>query len=223
MLNFNFIDIHTHRQEPINDTIQIINLFPNEVEEIDNHPKLFYSLGIHPWNINKNYVEEDIKIIKEFSENKKVLAIGEIGLDRISNIQLDIQTEIFIRQLTIAEICEKPVIIHCVKAFSELISIKKTTKSKIPWIIHGFNQNEQILNELIKNSIYISLGHHLTIDNSNAQNAINKIPKELLFFETDENEEAIWKLYNIAAEKLEIELAELQNQIKSNFKNLFKF
>ena len=49
----------------------------------------------------------------------------------------------------------KPVVIHCVKAYNELILLKKKLKPKVPWVVHGFNQNEQILNALLKNDFFI--------------------------------------------------------------------
>lgn len=59
------------------------------------------------------------------------------------------QEEILDVQVGLAEELRKPLIIHCVKAYSELIAVKKRTGSSVPWIIHGYNNNEQILQAVV--------------------------------------------------------------------------
>jgi Tat protein secretion system quality control protein TatD with DNase activity len=87
-----------------------------------------------------------------------VVAIGECGLDRNIDLPLDIQTSIFKRHIELAETLQKPLVIHCVRAFSELIALKKNTKSTVPWIIHGFHKKEEVFQQLLKHDFYFSFG-----------------------------------------------------------------
>lgn len=218
---FEYINVHTHQYLKEPKILQIVNLFPNQLNEIAKKENLFYSIGIHPWYINENSFKKDLQIIEKNSKNEKILALGEIGLDLKTKISLGIQKEIFLKQHTVAEKVKKPVILHCVKAFNELFKLKKEIKPSIPWIIHGYNSNSQIANELIKNEIYISLGYNVLVDNSNAQKVLSKIPDDLLFIETDEHEIRIEEIYRKICEVKGIEIYELRNIIERNFTNVF--
>ncbi len=72
------------------------------------------------------------------------------------------QEEILEVQVRLAEELCKPLIIHCVKAYSELIAVRKRTKSSVAWIVHGYNNNERILRQLLDHGFYISVGAALS-------------------------------------------------------------
>ena len=83
---------------------------------------------MHPWHLDKDSASENLDLIKTIASIDKVLAIGEIGLDRAVSTPLNIQEQFFTKQIAIAESVNKPIIIHCVRCFAELISIKKKKK-----------------------------------------------------------------------------------------------
>ena len=96
----------------------------------------------HPWYIDENRLENDMKTIEEKLQLSECLALGECGLDKRIEIPLNIQIEVFEKQIALAEKYQKPLVLHLVAAFDELIEIKKRLKINVPIIIHGFSKNE---------------------------------------------------------------------------------
>jgi TatD DNase family protein len=178
------------------------------------------SAGIHPWHIERTKLVQQFFLLEDLCKKENVEAVGEIGLDKSIEIDLDLQTRVFEQQIEIADYHQKPIIIHCVRAFYELIAVKKKTKSKVPFIVHGFNKNELVLEELLKNGFYISLGAALLQANSNASQIISLIPNDKLFLETDVKDIPIQTIYLAAAELLGLEIADLKTIIYNNYKNI---
>jgi len=209
--------VHTHHSQP-DDVIAILNVDP---EAYKNESARFVSIGIHPWYIQEYDVTDIIEKIKIAAGSENVKAIGESGLDRLAETPMKVQETVFIKQIEIAEACNKPLIIHCVKAFDELIRIKKEQQVKTPMIIHGYNNNEQIAEQLIKNGFYLSFGKALLNENSNAQMVIKKLSWEQLFLETDNSDLSINDIYEKAAALKNISVEELKEKMMLNFKNTF--
>ena len=89
-----------------------------------------------------------------------VWAIGECGLDKYSQVDFDIQKQYFIKQIKLSELTHKPLIIHCVKAYNELLNLKKIYKPTQPWLIHGFRKNKNVAEQLIKAGCFLSFGQY---------------------------------------------------------------
>ena len=87
-----------------------------------------------------------------------VVAIGEAGLDTLAESPMDLQKEVFLAQANLAEETHKPLIIHCVKAWADLIACKKAVKPEMPWIIHGFRGNGELASQLVRLGFYLSFG-----------------------------------------------------------------
>ena len=150
-----------------------------------------------------------------------MLAIGECGLDRSITINFALQELCFRKQVEIAEKYSNPLIIHCVRAFPELLKLKKESRSTIPWIIHGFQGNEQATLQLIKHDFYFSVGE-LLLFNHPKREILSIIPPDRLFLETDNREISISKIYSLAAQLLNIDENTLCGIISGNFKNVFR-
>ena len=148
------------------------------------------------------------------------LALGECGLDKRIDIPMDIQIRVFEQQLLLAEKYKKPVVIHCVAAFQEVIEIKKRLQLTIPMLIHGFSKNEMILKELIKNDFYISFGKYL-IRNPDLETVFQSVPNDRFFLETDTIEETIQEVYALAAPYKKCNVKALEKIIISNFETVF--
>lgn len=177
----------------------------------------YFSVGIHPWDAN---LHVSLIELEKLIQHENCLAIGECGLDKVIDIDLELQKKVFISQLDLAVKFQKPVIIHCVKAFDELIEICKSYHSKIFLIIHGFNKSLQLAKQLIDKGFYISLNYSLfkkeDYDYSN-------LPIDKLFFETDNNNSVlIEEVYQKAADCFQIQEDDLKEKIYSNFTTLFK-
>ena len=214
-----YIDIHAHNNYQEENTALLLNVFPQDVQVLNK--KGFYSVGLHPWYVNKNTISKDISIVKTASENPHVIAIGEIGLDKKTDISYYDQLQAFEQQLAIAEDLKKPVIIHCVKAYDDILSIRKKSNRSIPWIFHWFNSSEQIAGEILKYNGYLSFGIMLFKENSKAFKVFQQMPLNKVFLETDDLDISILQAYEKAAKRRNIPLEDLTDQILSNFKTCF--
>lgn len=212
----NYFNLHTHKATTQTDVLGLVNQYPNNF----NQTIPFYSIGIHPWYIEENRVEADLEIIISQMQNKNCLAIGECGLDKRIEIDFDLQISVFEKQLLLAEKFQKPVIVHCVAAFQEVIEIKKRLKTTVPLIIHGFSKNQQIAKSLIDSGFYLSFGKYL-LQNPALKTVFKTIPNGRFFLETDTTDNSIESVYALAAIYRNIEITELQNTINTNFKMVF--
>jgi TatD DNase family protein len=211
-----FFNLHTHKSTNQRDVLELVNQYPQEFDATIP----FYSIGIHPWYIDKNQLEKDLEIIESKLQEKNCLALGECGLDKRIEIPLDVQQSVFEKQLILAEKHQKPVVIHCVAAFQEVIEIKKRLNISVPMIIHGFSKNEQVAKQLVDNGFYISFGKYL-LRNPELESVFKSIPNNRFLLETDTIEEGILEVYTLAAKYKELELNELQEILTKNYNEIF--
>lgn len=213
----NFFNLHTHQSLIQADVLELVNQYPQEFDaSIPN-----YSIGIHPWHIVEDRIDEDLSIIESKLKDEKCLAIGECGLDKRIEYPIALQQMVFEKQLALAEKYRKPVVIHCVAAFQEVIATKKKMAISVPMIIHGFSKNKETAEQLIANGFYISFGKYL-LRNPELELVFKSIPKERLFLETDTIEEGIAAVYELAARYKNIEMGEMKAIINANFDTVFK-
>ncbi|MBZ4035031.1 TatD family hydrolase [Flavobacterium sp. 17A] len=212
-----YFNFHTHQFTNQSDVLELVNQYP---KDFDASIK-FYSIGIHPWYIDQNRLDEDLKIIEEKLKTENCLAIGECGLDKRIEVPLDLQVSVFEKQLELAEKFKKPVVIHCVAAFQEITAIKKRMKISVPMIIHGFAKNKQLAEQLIKDGFYLSFGKYL-LKNPDLETVFKDVPNHQFFLETDTMEETIQQVYEIASKYKELNIKELKDVISSNYKSVFK-
>ncbi|MBR5663529.1 MAG: TatD family hydrolase, partial [Bacteroidales bacterium] len=153
-------------------------------------------------------------------EMTRVVAIGEVGLDKAHKETFDRQIEVFEEMIKISENLRKPVIVHCVRAYSEIIEMRKKTKATMPWVIHGFNSSVETIRQLLKYDIYISLGEVLYRNENQAIKILKDIPVDRLFLETDVSGRDIKNVYAKAASLMGCEMDFLCNKIFENYGRL---
>lgn len=181
-------DIHTHHQ-PHHPATSVRSLTVSEAEKIVSEKSTgFYSVGIHPWHISEN-PGSDIEQLKHFAEYKSVIFIGECGLDHKSKTPLSIQIHLFKEQIKISEQEHKPLIIHCVGHFNELLAIKKEFNPKQLWIIHGFRGKPQLASQVLRAGCALSFGEKFN------EQSVQVTPVEKLYIETDESQLPIDEIY----------------------------
>lgn len=212
-----YFNLHTHKFTDSLDVLELVNQYPWEFDAtIPN-----YSIGIHPWHIDANRLENDLKIIEEKLQLKECLALGECGLDKRIEVPMVLQIEVFERQIALAEKYEKPLVLHLVAAFDELIEIKKRLKITVPIIIHGFSKNEQVAQQLIVNGFYLSFGKYL-LRNPDLETVFKSVPNDKFFLETDTIEETLEEVYTLAAKYKNIKIEDLIELVNTNFTAVFK-
>ena len=203
-----FFDFHHHKSH---NSYGIYNLHQEEIL-----PENYFSVGIHPKDIDGNW-QENLEKVKEISQQQNCAAIGECGLDALINIDENLQKKVFEAQILWANEINKPMIIHCVKRFQELIPFQKL--AKVPLIIHGFNKKKAIADEMLKHGFYLSFGKSV-LHSVSLQAIVKDFPLEKMFLETDDADFDIAELYQKVAELKEISLGKLQKQISNNLEIL---
>ena len=223
--NIEYFNAHSHCLNFSQNVLTVVNLFPENAKPIINNIRLqniFFSVGLHPWFMkNKEDATEKINEIKILAENTKISAIGECGIDKIKKTQsLEIQTKYFIEQAKIAEQHKKPLIIHSVKANSEIISLRKTLHPKNIWIIHGFCGNTTEAEQFIKNDFFLSLGPRF-IKNEKNNDTINQIPSNAILLENDDSGHDICDIYEMVARLKKTDTETIKKIICANFAKIF--
>ena len=122
--------------------------------------------------------------------------------------------------IRLSESYKKPMIIHCVRAYSEIIEMRKKTKATRPWVIHGFNSSVDTMMQLLRHDIYISLGEILYRNENQAVKILKNIPLDRLFLETDVSGRDIRDVYAKAAGLMGCEIDFLCKQIFENYGRL---
>ena len=210
-------NLHTHKYTNQENILELVNQYPWEFDE-----KIpFYSIGIHPWYINEERLNVDLQMIEQKLALNNCLALGECGLDKRIEIPLETQIKVFKAQIFLAEKCQKPLVLHCVAAFQEIIQIKKELKVKVPMIIHGFSKNEPTAKQLLDNGFYLSLGKYL-LRNPELKTVFQSVPNDRFFLETDTVEESLEEVYALAANYKNIEIEEVKEIVASNFEKVFQ-
>ena len=211
-----FYNLHTHKPTNNANTLELVNQYPWEFDA--DIPR--YSIGIHPWHIREEHLENDLKIIEGKLSLKECLAIGECGLDKRIDTPMTVQIEVFEKQIALAQQYEKPLVLHLVAAFDELLEIKKRMKISIPIIVHGFSKNKQVAKQLLDNGFYLSFGKYL-LRNPELKEVFQMVPNDRFFLETDIMEETLAQVYALAATYKTMTLKEIQMQLSSNWDKVF--
>ncbi|WP_228453631.1 TatD family hydrolase [Chryseobacterium aquaeductus] len=185
-----------------------------EKEEIP--PDSLYSIGIHPKDIRTESLDLQFDFMRS-RISKNCFAIGECGLDSFVSVDQKIQEDVFLRQIYLANEFGKPLIIHCVRKFYEVISFRK--KSEQAMIIHGFNKKQTVADDLLKNNFYLSFGKPVLYQLS-LQDTLKKVPLDKLFLETDNDDFNIEELYQKVSEIKKISIEQLQQQIVENLETI---
>ena len=201
-----YFDFHHHISTR---TTGIYNLNIGEVPT-----RGYFSAGIHP-NLSLDFKEDQFGWLNEMTKHERCLAIGECGLDGLIKVDADLQEDLFVRQIELANKSNKPLLIHCVRRFSQIIHLKKI--AEVPMIIHGFNKRKTIGDELQKHDFYLSFGKSV-LQNVNLQEFVKGFPPEKLFLETDGRDFNIELLYQKVADLKNMTLENLQLQIQKNLK-----
>ena len=201
-------DFHHHNRE---NTYGIYNLEPKEIVTEKK-----FSVGIHPKDIDENW-EENFEKIKEISLLPNCVAIGECGLDGLISVNENLQKEVFEKHILWANQIKKPVIIHCVKRFSEIIPFQKI--AEIPLVIHGFNKKKTIADEMLRHGFYLSFGKSV-LHSLSLQSILKEFPLEKIFLETDDANFNIEELYQKTVEIKGISIENLHNKILKNLESL---
>ncbi len=210
-----FIDIHSHKRSTGEEVITVFNHLLHEGLEI---PDLPFSTGLHPWFADQLSTSALTQALNLMADSQNLVAFGESGLDKVCKIPMRLQMDVFEIHLKFAQERNKPLIIHCVKAWEELLEI--SDKYQIVKILHGYNGAPELTERLVKKEFCFSIGHPIQNPSSKINSSLNLIPVNSLFCETDVAEIYIQTIYTAVARSKGIEVEDLRNGIFDNFQKI---
>ena len=204
-----FLNAHTHHPK-------------DKFHEVYNHAlgdelHSWYSVGIHPWDSCNSL--NSMPLIENLLQLKGCVAIGETGLDRLRGPELHEQMTVFQQHVELSEKYQLPIIIHCVRCWNELKSIRHIVQPKQKWVYHGASK-ASVMEDIIREGLTVSIGADI-LTNETLQAKIKIVPIDKILIETDDSNIAIELIYTKIAEIFGISSETLQAQIEQNFKRIF--
>jgi len=220
LCNEDYIDIHNHNSKPEKEVFVIENLMAHEGITPASSEGIAFSVGVHPWFLTETNQAAQLDYVKHYAGEKSVVAIGEAGFDKLKGASMELQIKVFEEQIKISESVKKPLIIHCVKGWDELLASYQKMKPVMPWLIHGFRGKKELAHQLVSKGMYLSLWYEFALKPESSE-LLRNIPCDRLFFETDGSGVDIKDIYKKAADDLNISVDELKERIVANYKRIF--
>jgi len=215
------INIHNHSNSN-EDVISIRNVFLDNYFEFNNTDGSFLSVGYHPWQILERTDASKIKTGLELAAtDNNVIAIGEAGLDKSKEPNAELQEKVLVAHVEVSEEYQKPLVIHCVRAFQEVLSIRRGLQAKQPWIFHGFNGSPQLAMQIINAGCFVSFGAALLKGTTRAAHSLLHLETNQFFLETDDSHHSIYSIYEMASLIKQIPVNDLKAQLHENFVKVF--
>jgi TatD DNase family protein len=214
------IDIHSHHihGQPLQK--QFVTLEASLADGFrdtfsDYGKDVLLSVGIHPWQAIR-WNLDDCPALMELFLDTHVKMIGEVGLDKNSTVDFNVQKLVFNAQIEMAEKVRKPVLLHVVHTMPEILACKKMHNDIPAWIIHGFRGGREEAEQYAQKGFYLSFG--LRFNNE----GLLACPVDRIFLETDESLEGLSAVYEKVAQVLQCPVSVLEKQVEGNFSAIFK-
>ncbi|MBR6098861.1 TatD family hydrolase [bacterium] len=173
--------------------VEIILVPAASPEDVDNVPELvkkfdnvYGMLGVHPEDAEK-WSDDILDKIREYSKSEKIVAIGEIGLDYYWDKEhKDIQKDIFIKQVKLANELNLPISVHDRDAHKDTFDILKEYNKTSKVVMHCFSGSVEFARECLKEGWYIAIGGVVTFKSAyKMQEVAKSVPLDRLLLETD--------------------------------------
>jgi len=211
-----YIDIHVHGGSPASGMFILESLMAHEEKLPADVSGVAYTYGIHPWFLTEDNHKQLIISVENSINHPDIIAIGEAGFDRLRGPSIDLQRKAFEEQIAISEETGKPAVIHCVRAWGELLSVQKKLKPKMPWLVHGFRGNVELATQLLSKGMYLSLWFDFVLRPESCY-LLRHLPINRIFLETDGADVDIRIIYDKVASDLNMSVDELKSIILKNF------
>ena len=217
------LDIHTHKLEADSLGKSIVNyplladspLYMPFAGDVEVDRGYYYSVGIHPWELTPDNLKQQSDFIIEHLPDKRIVAIGEGGLDKLKGASMEIQTAAFMAQMTLSMEYDLPLILHNVRMTDKILAVKKQFRPGQPWIWHGFRGKPEQAEQLQGKGLYLSFGEFYSDE------AMRAVSDDRLFLETDESSLDIEELLYRAARVRGVGVETLRETIRRNIQNVF--
>jgi len=217
----NYIDIHNHGGTSLSGRFCVDNLMAHEPAIPGDDNGMAFTYGIHPWHLEAGSLDDQLEKVGIHSAHPNVIALGEAGFDKLRGPALDLQRNAFEEQVIIAGERAKPLFIHCVRSWDELLASHKRMRPSKPWLVHGFRGKKDLAIQLISKGMYISFWFDF-IMRPESSDLVRNLPADRIFLETDGSGVDIRLIYEKVANDLDTATERLKEQIYSNYMKLIE-
>ncbi len=217
-----FINVHDHGAVNEPGVFTIDNIMVHEGREPSRSTGITYSVGAHPWYLDEENVSRLLLKVKDFSRHLNVVAIGESGFDRLRGPDQKLQLQSFNYHARLAEEVGKPLFVHCVRAWDDIVSEHKSIHPSVPWIVHGFRGKPELAKQLIDRGFYLSAWVEWAIRPESSE-TLKTIPVDRLFLETDGFDISIKPVYEVVAGHIGTDTETLRKKMLENYMRVFSF
>lgn len=214
------IDIHTHNAKPAKGIFAVENLMAHENLMPGTITAKAFTAGIHPWHLNEFNRDKLLEYVSNVAGDPNLIAFGEAGFDKLRGPSVELQTSTFAEQVKIAGEYNKPLVIHCVRAWEELLAAHRNMKPLTPWLVHGFRGKKELALQLIKRGMYLSFWFDFVMRPDSAE-LLRFLPNYRIFLETDGADVDIRDIYRKVSIDLGMDVDELKRIVFNNFNALF--
>jgi len=215
-----YINIHDHGPMATEGIFTVDNIMVHEGRSPAIIPGIAFSVGAHPWSLNEENSESLMMKVRDFAVHPNVIAIGETGFDKLKGPDQALQGNLFRQHVELSERLHKPLIIHCVRSYDEVLAAQKKLKPAMPWVIHGFRGKPELASQLTGKGLYLSAWVEWAVRPVSAD-TLRSIPPGMLFLETDGFDISIIPVYQVVAGYIGIEVAELRKRVRNNYIKVF--
>ncbi|MFZ1748740.1 MAG: TatD family hydrolase [Saprospiraceae bacterium] len=216
-MDYPYIDFHTHSRLYQDDVIEVVSLHRDQIKDVK-----YYTVGHHPW-WSEHRLSPGLlgSLADKYTNDSYCLGIGECGLDLLRGKDLDLQEEIFIQQVELANRLNAPVVVHCVRAYDRIIRLRQKY-GHTPWVVHGYVRNKILGQQLVDNGFYLSMAPSIEIKQTFVD-TLKFVPLDKMFLETDRDFSiGIMERYAFFAQLRGMDIIDLRCQMYQNFISFYK-
>lgn len=209
---------HTHRK-PSTETETVVRNAWLHVPATSLPSNYLLSFGIHPWYADR-LNDKTFELLTRCLKHPSAVAVGECGLDRNRGPALEVQIQTLMRQAEVAQSTEKAIIIHCVKAWSELLRALRDIHT--PIVLHGYSGSPATTRQALDHpDIYFSIGRIRDSEQTKMQENLKMIPLNRILAENDVSGIPLAEIYTNLQKLIGCSSEKLKNSIQENFQRVF--
>ena len=215
-----YIDFHTHQRFGGGREVLNVDALDAAAVEWACEAGLPFSLGVHPWcaDVTEEQLHDAYLRIEQCALADGFVAIGECGLDWVSKVAREAQMAAFERQLELATRLSTPVVLHCVRAFEEVMyALKKSGVKRV--VFHSFIGSIQQTERVVREGYLCSFSPR-SLASARTCEAIRSVASSAVLIESDESDEPITAVYERVAELRGCSVEELRQIVGDNYKRL---
>lgn len=179
-------DAHTHADPGSHGAIALRSFHLDEVGGDTWETASFRSLGLHPWKVDPATLDQDLGLLARIAERGGLAALGETGLDRTRGPALEHQVRAMEGHVRLSELSGLPLVVHCVRAGSDLLHLRRKSRASRPWILHGWNGSPEQTAQFLESGCVPSFGAALLREDSPTRTLLASLPIGSFLLETDD-------------------------------------